>query len=842
MAYLNGRGAELKLSPKPSKTSGIPTTDNDQLYLNETQTEILGGLGDDTYQLWYIDGIAKEFANEGNDALRVYAWSSGGSVTLPDNVENLVLTAGTDEPSAGGNVRNGTGNSLNNIITAGGLGSTLNGLAGDDVLVGGKGTDTFIIDYEDGSDAIYSFQNGYDIVLLKGFENLITFDQIQGVARQVGRDVEIGLGDGELLMLRDTRLADLDPTDFGFRVPAGPIAPGYVRETQENTYENENGWTAQNLPWGAKKAGLHFGEGKDYNHDMTFNPLDLTKGTVFNWDFASGPTSQMGIMAYSNLAFGTYLGQLNPTDTGHPLTAQVGKIDSLTARFDLSVAGNSGGHNVSFDIWFTAAPEGAIATTELMIWLHKGAVTPSGTRIGTYSDGFFEADVYVGTVEKELPGGSGTYNHRYIAYVAKSDMLSGSLNITTVMADAQARSQLSASDYLSSVHLGAEVVTGKGALTINDFDMSIVAQYGSATTKVEKQIVGSGTVVPEIFDGLSNSAAQTLAGGSGNDIYVLGVGDNVTESAGSGIDEVRTARGSTTDWAQAYVLPSNVENFGGTASSGQGVRLNGLDNVVTMGAGADLVLLGNGGNDRVYGGGGDDFIHFGTAFTNGDLVNGGSGNDTLALEGSYTLTFDANDMISIEKLAVYGSKNGAPPSTYSLTTVDANVVAGQQLLVIASGFAIGESLRFNGSAELDGTFDVRGGTGFDMITGGTGNDRIWGNLGADNLKGGWGADTFEYTSISESLSASGSRDIIVDFSEEDLIDLSKIDSNGGGAGDEPFKFMSEGVFTGVGQVIVTVDGTNWLVQANTQGDLAPEFAIIVVPSGPIVWDASDFVL
>ncbi|MBV9372264.1 MAG: type I secretion C-terminal target domain-containing protein, partial [Alphaproteobacteria bacterium] len=134
-----------------------------------------------------------------------------------------------------------------------------------------------------------------------------------------------------------------------------------------------------------------------------------------------------------------------------------------------------------------------------------------------------------------------------------------------------------------------------------------------------------GTAGNDVLDGADAPAdgagADVLKGGAGNDVYVVGAGDTVVELAGEGIDEVRTALGSKTDYAQLYVLPDNVENLTGTSASAQGVRGNGLDNVVTMGGGNDLIVLDDGGNDRASGGGGNDFIYYGAAWTTADKTD-----------------------------------------------------------------------------------------------------------------------------------------------------------------------------------------------------------------------------
>ncbi len=86
--------------------------------------------------------IVTELAAEGTDAIQ-----SAITWTLGTNVENLTLT--------GTAAINGTGNTLNNVLTGnaaantltGGAGNdTLNGGAGADALVGGLGDDIYVVD------------------------------------------------------------------------------------------------------------------------------------------------------------------------------------------------------------------------------------------------------------------------------------------------------------------------------------------------------------------------------------------------------------------------------------------------------------------------------------------------------------------------------------------------------------------------------------------------------------------------------------------------------------------------------------------------------------------------
>src|SRR5690606_34456590 len=117
------------------------------------------------------------------------------------------------------------------------------------------------------------------------------------------------------------------------------------------------------------------------------------------------------------------------------------------------------------------------------------------------------------------------------------------------------------------------------------------------------------------------------------------IGDTVVEMENGGTDTVQTTVAS-------YILDANVENltFTGTGDfTGAG---NGLNNVITGGAGNDS-LYGGDGNDRLLGGDGDDFLHGGAgddilnAGGGNDAVNGGAGNDTINLGAGFsTIVYD----------------------------------------------------------------------------------------------------------------------------------------------------------------------------------------------------------
>jgi Ca2+-binding RTX toxin-like protein len=87
-----------------------------------------GGTGDDTYVVDNLGDVTTEVGGEGSDRVRASI-----TVTLMDNIENLILTGAGDI--------GGTGNGLNNVLDGNSGANTLNGGGGNDLIKGGAGND-----------------------------------------------------------------------------------------------------------------------------------------------------------------------------------------------------------------------------------------------------------------------------------------------------------------------------------------------------------------------------------------------------------------------------------------------------------------------------------------------------------------------------------------------------------------------------------------------------------------------------------------------------------------------------------------------------------------------------
>ena len=167
----------------------------------------------------------------------------------------------------------------------------------------------------------------------------------------------------------------------------------------------------------------------------------------------------------------------------------------------------------------------------------------------------------------------------------------------------------------------------------------------------------------------------------------------------------------------------------------------------------DIFLLQQGGDDRANGLGGRDVFYFGDAFTAADTVDGGSNSDIVILQGDYLASTSLGSITNLGQLGsislfsstnnLYGGASGGLNS-YNLVATNETVAAGLTLKINGSGLQADEDVTFDGSAELDGSFQIYGGAGSDHLTGGAMGDNFVFTSGTwnsnDRVTGGGGYD------------------------------------------------------------------------------------------------------
>ena len=383
---------------------------------------------------------------------------------------------------------------------------------------------------------------------------------------------------------------------------------------------------------------------------------------------------------------------------------------------------------------------------------------------------------------------------------------------------------------------------------------------------------------------IGGGGADTLVGGEGGDAYEIDGLDTIVETGLTGIDHVRV-RSSVDLTNSAFANIENILLLGVAAldatgngganaivgnsgnnvlSGGAGAdRLTGFDGADTLIGGDDADQLDGGlGNDTLEGGSGTDVL---TGGVGDDVLDGGSGTDRL------TGGAGADTLIGGEDGDIYeidGLDTIVETGTFGIDTVRSSAV---DVDLATSAFANIENVELLGTADLDATGDgdanaisgnsgnnvLIGGSGADRLVGGLGDDVLDGGSGSDGLNGGGGADTiiggegsdvmlggagvdtFVFRDVSEATA-----DRIMDFSVEDLLDLTAIDADGDASnGLTGFIVDAVGVTTfEQGHIRQTVVGGNLQIDLNVDGDADPEMSILFGGLGAMPLTQSDLVV
>lgn len=342
-------------------------------------------------------------------------------------------------------------------------------------------------------------------------------------------------------------------------------------------------------------------------------------------------------------------------------------------------------------------------------------------------------------------------------------------------------------------------------------------------------ITATGNALDNVIRGDTNTAANNLRGGAGNDTYYVDSIDTITENANAGTDLVFATAN--------YTLGNNVENLTliGAALTGTGNTLNNLiignelNNTLTGNAGNDT-LDGGLGIDTLIGGAGDDTYIVDSA---SDVIteNAAAGTDTVIASVDYTLTNNNVENLTLAAGALVGTGNTA--ANIITGNIDANTLSGANGNDTLNGGAGDDTL--NGGNDND---VLNGEAGNDVLNGDAGNDTLNGGAGADTLNGGGGNDVFRFASTADLGATVQLADVIQDFaSGTDKIDLTGFDGNTGTAGVQELTWIGTDAFTAVGQVRISGN----TLQFNTGGNNNADFVINMNTSNVVASDITGVV-
>lgn len=188
-------------------------------------------------------------------------------------------------------------------------------------------------------------------------------------------------------------------------------------------------------PFGGEQSGPYYMYNNEWNASGYQVTQTLNVCSYNNWDVVANMNNNSGDGAVK-----TY-----PCVQDNLPGNAISSYNSITSTFaetDPQVAGDI--YEDAYDIWINGEGNG----TELMIWTHNFGQTPGGSEVGQVTIGGASYSVWHG----------GGYN----AYVANTNVTSGTLDLLAFMKDMESRGYTTASAPLDQINYGVELVSTGG--------------------------------------------------------------------------------------------------------------------------------------------------------------------------------------------------------------------------------------------------------------------------------------------------------------------------------------------------------------------------------------------
>lgn len=577
-----------------------------------------GGAGNDVYYTDTTGDIVIENSNEGVDT--VY---SGFTDTLDANVENLVLTGSSNI--------NGTGNSLDNIITGNTGNNTLTGGAGVDTMIGGVGNDRYYVDVV-GDIVVESQNEGTDWIvsnvtytLSAHVENLhlsgasYSNPNTNGIGNDLNNEIN---GDSTNNTLWGAGGNDTLIGSSGSDVLYGGAGNDWLNETAGGVNTLIGG--AGNDRYLVANSGEFIIVELANEGDADFVQSNATSFTLPDY------VENLYLQAQGVNGTGNALNNIiQGNDVANTLIGGAGNDDIQGGAGNDTIIGGLGNDimrvDQAGDVVIEYADEGVDTIVSTLDNYTLGSHLENLTLLGYIVSGTGNSLDNIVT---------GNTSNNILSAGAGNDTINGASGMDTMYGG-------TGNDVYIVDNTGDVVVenSAEGADTVqSSVTYTLAANVENLTLTGSSVIRGTGNTLDNVIIG--NVSANTLTGGSGNDTLdggggndslVGGAGDDifvvdsttdvVIENASEGLDTVLS--GIT------WTVGANIEALTLTGSSNVNGTGNSGSNTLTGNAGTNT-LDGAAGTDTLYGGLGNDTLKGGA---DGDALYGGDGADFLWGEG-----------------------------------------------------------------------------------------------------------------------------------------------------------------------------------------------------------------
>jgi hypothetical protein len=158
----------------------------------------------------------------------------------------------------------------------------------------------------------------------------------------------------------------------------------------------------------------------------------------------------------------------NVQETWYPTPTKLSSWKSITSQFSDVPPGKGSNYGIwefEYDVWLNGLADSN--STEVMIWTYNNGQTPSGSRSGSFTEAGHTYDVYY----KSRP-------YQYIAFVDRSNNLSGQVNLLAFFKYVILRGWMPGSSTLYQICNGVELVSTNSRsekFAINNFSVTMKA-------------------------------------------------------------------------------------------------------------------------------------------------------------------------------------------------------------------------------------------------------------------------------------------------------------------------------------------------------------------------------